>query len=176
MAIQTAQEAQRWEKARRYLRLFMRDTPQLNRLIRKEESDKELMDFALEMAISDWNSTTPILGTTTISNFPSLYLLMHSAAVQLLKSQGLLQARNELNYNAGGSSFMRSNKSNYYLSWMQNFANELEIKKRNLKLQQNISMGWGGVASEYDRLGYSWALPFMIMLAAGLSSFGGLLC
>lgn len=146
----------RMEKARRYLRLFLRDTAALNRLLRKEESDAEMIDFALEMAISDWNSTTPIMGCVSIANYPSLYLLMHGAAIQVLKSQGLLQARNELQYQAGGSSFVRSNKTNYYSAWMTNFANDYEVKKRNFKMQQNISRGWGGVASEYDNIGFSW--------------------
>lgn len=156
MVAQNPAATRRMEKAKRYLRLFMLDTPQLNRLIRKEESDDSLFDFAIEMTISDWNSTTPVLGSVDIGNFPSLYLLMHGAAIQLLKSQGLYQARNELNYSAGGSSFLRANKSNYYMQWMTNFASEYETKKRNLKMQQNINRGWGGVSSEYDRLGYAW--------------------
>ena len=145
------------EKALKYLRLFLRDTPQLNRLIRGHESTEEDLMFALDMTISDWNTTTPVIGSTHIGNFPSLYLLMHGAAIQVLKSAGLLQARNELNYNTGGSSFVRSNKTQYYQSWMVNFSNEYEAKKRNLKIQQNIEKSWGGgVPSEYDRLGYSW--------------------
>jgi hypothetical protein len=144
------------EKAKRYLRLFMRDTPATNRLIRREESDDDMMQFAIDMAISDWNATTPPIQPVTIGNFPSLYLLLHGAAVQLLKSEGLVQSRNELNYSAGGSSFIRSNKTNYYMQWMTNFANEWETKKRNLKIAQNIGRGWGGVSSEYDQLGYSW--------------------
>lgn len=156
MVAQNPAATRRMEKAKRYLRLFMLDTPQLNRLIRKEESDDTLFDFAIEMTLSDWNSTTPVLGSVDIGNFPSLYLLMHGAAIQLLKSQGLYQARNELNYSAGGSSFLRANKSNYYMQWMTNFASEYETKKRNLKMQQNINRGWGGVSSEYDRIGYAW--------------------
>lgn len=152
----TPDQSRRADKAKKYLRLFMMDTPQLNRLTLKEESWDELITFALDMAISDWNSTTPMIGEVNIGNFPSLYLLMHGGAIQLLKSQGLLQARNELNYNTGGSSFMRSNKTNYYQSWMINFSNEYEMKKRNMKIQQNISGGWGGVSSEYDSIGYSW--------------------
>ena len=144
------------EKAKKYLRLFLRDTPELNRLLRKHESDDELLIFAIDMTISDWNSTTPMMYPVTIGNFPSLYLLMQGAAVTILKSQGLYQARNELNYNAGGSSFVRSNKSNYYQSWMINFSNEYELKKRNMKMQQNVNRGWGGVDSEYMRVGYSW--------------------
>ena len=146
----------RRDKAKRYLRLFMRDTPAFNRLIRREESDDDLFEFAIEMAVSDWNSTTPIIGRTTLANYPSLYLLLHAAAIQLLKTQGLLQSRNELSYSAGGSSFVRSNKTNYYMSWMTNFANEFEAKKRAIKIAQNVERGWGGIASEYNLVGYFW--------------------
>jgi len=154
--VENARENSRMEKAKRYLRLFMRDTPQLNRLIRREESDDEMLRFAIDMAISDWNSTSPLISSVYIGNFPSLYLLMQGAAIQILKSQGLLQARNELNYSAGGSSFVRSNKTQYYQSWMINVSNEYELKKRNFKISRNIEQGYGGIASEYDRLGYSW--------------------
>jgi len=156
MALQTVQATSRMERARRYLRLFLRDTPQLNRLIRKEESDNELLDFALEMTISDWNSTSPHIDRIDIQNYPSLYLLMHGAVIQIMKSQGIYQARNELTYQAGGSSFMRFNKSSYYMNWMINLSNDYEIKKRNMKIAKNITGGWGGVASEYDRIGFNW--------------------
>ena len=36
--------------ARRLLRLFLNDTPELNRLIRKEESNDEKLDLALSKA------------------------------------------------------------------------------------------------------------------------------
>lgn len=156
MALQTVQATSRMERARRYLRLFLRDTPQLNRLIRKEESDNELLDFALEMTISDWNSTSPHIDRIDIQNYPSLYLLMHGAVIQILKSQGIYQARNELTYQAGGSSFMRFNKSSYYMNWMINLSNDYEIKKRNMKIAKNITGGWGGVDSEYSKIGYAW--------------------
>jgi hypothetical protein len=156
MAGLTAEATARLQKAKRYLRLFLRDTKEINRLIRKEETDDELLTFAIEMALSDWNATAPFCGSVDIGNYPSLYMLMHGAAIQVLKTQSIVQARNELQYNAGGSSFMRSNKSNYYMTWAINFANEYELKKRNMKMFQNIRGGWGGVSSEYDTIGYSW--------------------
>jgi hypothetical protein len=157
MALQPVSNTSRMERARRYLTLFMRDTAELNRLLRKQESDEELKTFAIEMTISDWNSTAPFIDQVNIGNYPSLYLLMHGAAIQLLKSQGFLQARNELNYQAGGSSFIRFNKSTYYMNWMINLANDYEVKKRNMKIAKNIVKGYGGgVASEYDRIGYAW--------------------
>lgn len=156
MTYETPEATRRMEKAKRYLRLFLRDTPQLNRLIRKEESDMDMLEFAIEMTISDWNSTPPLIAPVNISNYPSLYMLMLGSATQLLVSQGLLQARNELSYNAGGSSFMRSNKSNYYMQWSMNLDNKYQLQKRNIKIQQNVANGWGGSHSEYDRIGYSW--------------------
>jgi hypothetical protein len=156
MALQSVSGTSRMERARRYLRLFLRDTPELNRLIRKEESNLEMLTFAIEMTISDWNSTSPFIDRIDINNYPSLYLLMNGAVIQILKSQGLYQARNELSYQAGNSSFMRFNKSNYYMQWAINLQNDYEVKKRNMKISKNIIGGWGGVASEYDRIGYSW--------------------
>ena len=153
---QSPETTRRANKAKKYLRLFLRDTPELNRLIRKEESNDEDLQFYIDMAIDDWNTTAPVLSMYGIQNFPSLYLLMHGAAIQALKSQGLQQARNELNYQSGGSSFVRSNKSGIYQSWLINFSNEYELKKRNLKIFQNVGRGWGGVSSEYERIGYSW--------------------
>lgn len=156
MTAQSTQATEKLDKAKRYLRLFLRDTPELNRLIRKQESNDELLTFAIDMTISDWNSTSPFIDRIHIGNYPSLYLLMHGSVIQLLKTQGIYQARNELNYQAGGSSFMRFNKSSYYMNWMINLASDYELKKRNMKIAKNIEGGWGGVASEYDRLGYSW--------------------
>jgi hypothetical protein len=145
------------QKARKYLRLFTMDTPELNRLIRGYEIDEDRLELAILLTISDWNTTTPVIGKTTIGNFPSLYLLIHGAAIQCLKMAGLYQSRNELTYSSGGSSFVRSNKTPYYQSWIQNFASEYEAKKLNFKIQRNVEGGFGkGFGSEYDLIGYDW--------------------
>lgn len=150
-------EALRLEKAREYLRLFLMDTEELNRLLRRKEIDDKRLDFAIQMCISDWNTTTPRVGAVSIGNFPSLYLLIHGAAVQALKMAGLYQSRNELTYSSGGSSFVRANKTAYYQSWIQNFATEYEQKKLNLKMQQNIESAYGGgFHSEYWAIGFDW--------------------
>lgn len=133
------------------------DTPELNRLLRREEMDAEHLDFAIEMAISDWNSTTPMIRPVNIGNYPSLYLLMHGAAIQALKMGGIYQSRNELTYNAGGISIVRANKTPYYQSWIQNFSSEYEAKKLNMKIQQNVESAYGeGLHSEYFLIGFDW--------------------
>jgi len=143
----------RMNKALKYLRMFLQDTPQLNRLTFDYELDDEHLRFAIDMCISDWNSTTPPLPFKSISNFPSLYLLMHGAAIQCLKMAGIRQSRNELTYSSGGSSFARSNKTGLYQSWISMFTNDYEVKKRNTKIAQNVSRGYGNIHSEYDSIG-----------------------
>jgi hypothetical protein len=150
-------EQERMKKARKYLRLFTMDTPELNRLIRGNEIDEDRLELAIVLTISDWNTTTPVLGSVTLGNFPSLYLLLHGAAIQCLKMAGMYQSRNELTYSSGGSSFVRANKTPYYQSWIQNFASEYEAKKLNYKIQRNVEGAYGqGFGSEYDLIGYDW--------------------
>ena len=150
-------ERTKLEKCKEYLRLFLMDTEELNRLLRRKEIDDKRLDLAIQLCISDWNTTTPRIGVVTVGNFPSLYLLIHGAAIQCLKMAGLYQSRNELTYSSGGSSFVRANKTAYYQSWIQNFSSEYETKKLNLKMQQNIESAYGGgFHSEYWAVGFDF--------------------
>lgn len=148
---------QRRNKAIEYLRLFLMDTEQLNRLLRRKEIDDKRLELALILTMSDWNTTTPVIGTVSWENFPSLYLLLHGGTIQALKMAGIYQSRNELTYNSGGTSIVRSNKTTYYQSWIQNFAAEYEAKKLNYKIQVNVEAAYGGgFHSEYAQIGYDW--------------------
>ena len=144
----------RFNKALVYLRMFLQDTPELNMLTRKRELGDEQLRFCIDMAISDYNTTIPPTPSVTIQTYPSLFLLMHGAAIQALKMAGIRQSRNELNYQSGGSSFNRSNKTQHYQSWLSLFMNEYEQKKRSFKVSRNIQRGYGEVYSEYDYLGF----------------------
>jgi len=145
------------QKARRILRLFLNDTPELNRLIRREESNDDRLDLALELAVDDYNITTPLLTKVTIATFPSLWMLMYGASIQVLRSQGLLQSRNELNYSSGGVAVRIFDKTQNYQSWIAQFVADYERKKQNFKIAQNIASAMaGGVASEYATLNYFW--------------------
>lgn len=153
----TPLDQDRMNKARKYLRLFTMDTPELNRLLRGYEIDEDRLELALILTISDYNSTCPLIGKVSIGTFPSLYLLMHGGAIQCLKMAGMYQSRNELTYSSGGSSFVRSNKTPYYQAWIQNFASEFESKKLNMKIFFNVARGYGeGFGSEYSVIGYDW--------------------
>jgi len=150
-------EQQAAQEARRLLRLFLNDTPELNRLIRMQESDDTKLDLALLLAVDDYNITAPLLGSVTVANFPSLFMLIYGASIQVLRSAGLLQSRNELAYSSGGVSVRIFDKTQLYQSWIAQFVAEYELKKRNFKMAQNINAALsGGVSSEYSILNYFW--------------------
>lgn len=150
-------EQDRMRKARKFLRLFLMDTPELNRLIRGYEIDEDRLELAIMLFVSSFNTTTPILRPVSLGNFPSFYLLIMGSAVQCLKMAGLYQSRNELTYNSGGSSFIRSNKTPYYQSWIANFDADVQAKVLNLKIQQNVEGAYGsGFSSEYDLIGFDF--------------------
>jgi len=152
----TAEENER-ERVRKLLRLFLNDTPELNRLIRREESTDTDLDLAIDLAIDDYNITAPLLGASGLATFPSLYLLIYGATIQVLRSKGILQSRNELAYSSGGVSVRIFDKTQLYQSWIAQFVAEYERKKQNFKISANINSSLAsGVISEYSILNYFW--------------------
>lgn len=145
------------QEARRLLRMFLNDTAELNRLIRQEESDDDKLDLCIRLAIDEYNITPPLLGTTSVANFPSIYLLIHGAAIQCLKSAGILHSRNQLEYSSGGITVRTFDKTQLYQSWIIQFYQDYERKKLDLKKAQNISGAWpAGVHSEYQQIYWYW--------------------
>lgn len=152
------EEEQARERYRRLLRLFLNDTPELNRLIRQHESSDEKLDLCIDLVVSDYNTTSPLIGEVRVVNFPSLYLMMYGGAIHALRSAGLLQSRNELAYSSGGVSVRIFDKTQYYQSWIQQFIADYERKKSEFKVSANISSALAGcgVYSEYSLLNYFW--------------------
>ena len=154
----SALASERMKKAKKYLRMFLMDNEEMNRLLGRKEIDDDRLELAILMTLSDWNTTAPVIGREDIVSFPSLYLLLIGSACQTLKMAGLYQSRNELTYNSGGSSVVRANKTPYYQSWLQNFSAEFEAKKMQFKIQKNIENMYegDGFASEYMLVGFDF--------------------
>ena len=132
------------------VRAFMRDYPELNRLIKGEEHSDRLIAWAIIDALDDFNSTPPMTGFG-LSNFPSKHLLLRGTVISLLESVGLLMTRNHLTFSDGGIQVGVSDKTPLIQSWIQMFTNKYEQKKAQLKVAINIENGWGGgVHSEYS--------------------------
>lgn len=147
------------EEARKLLRLFLNDTPELNRLIRRQESNDAKLDLAIRLAIDDYNITAPPLAAVSVADFPSIWLLIYGSTIQVLRSNGLLHSRNELVYSSGGVSVRIFDKTQLYQSWIAQFFTDYETKKKHFKISRNVTsamLAGLGVHSEYDNLAYYW--------------------
>ncbi len=135
-------------------RLFMRDFPELNRLVAGEESSDRMIAFAATEAMSDFNSEPPHLGFYTFDMFVSkgwIHPLRIGTINELLHMVGLLQTRNHLPFSDGGLNVAVSDKTPLLQSWIQLFGAKWENWKQKTKVAQNISgilTGAGGVSSE----------------------------
>lgn len=149
------------------IRLFIRDFPELNRLVAGEETSDRMIAFFVEEALSEFSSTPPNLGIYTFSYFMergwNFYLRM-GAIVHVLESIGMLQTRNYLSYSDGGVTVSVSDKTPLLQSWLQFFKARWETWIDRIKVAENIegalTNGIQGVSSEYfllhGFLDYDW--------------------
>lgn len=131
------------------VRLFMRDYPELNRLISGVESSNRQIVWAMMDTLDDFN-TTPPFTSLSMDQFPSRSLFVRGVVCSLLESIGLLQTRNQLTFSDGGIQVGISDKTPYIQSWLQVFRNQYEEKKMRMKVAMNIENAWGGgIFSEF---------------------------
>jgi hypothetical protein len=137
------------------VRLFTRDHPQLNRLVKGEESSDRMIAWAIQDFLSDFAGTPPALGYMTLEQMFEQHLqafALRGTTVGLLQSVGILQTRNHLQFSDGGISVGVSDKTPMLMQWIRDFQNKYEQQKMQIKVSQNIAQllgGFGGTHSEY---------------------------
>lgn len=122
------------------VRLYLRDHPQLNRLVAGEESSDPIIAWAVLDALSDFN------GTPHFTNFSldellarnQHSLLLRMTVTSILESVGLLQTRNHLNYSNGGINVGVNDKTPLIMNWLQYFKSTTEQRKQQVKVALNI--------------------------------------
>lgn len=144
------------------VRLFLRDYPELNRLVEGEETNDRMIAFAVYDALSDYNSQPPYIGILGFSDFMSRNWqrpLMLGTVICTLESVGLLQTRNHLPFSDGGLNVAVSDKTPLLQSWIQLFERKWEKFKIQSKVADNISALFaqpGGVSSELFAIHGYW--------------------
>lgn len=140
------------------VRDYMRDYPELNRLLRGEESTDRQIAWSVLDALADFNGTPPLTA------FQLSYLLQRNqhallrrmTVATLLESVGLLQTRNHLNYSDGGINVGVNDKTPLIMQWLNLYKSTTEQMKQRVKVALNIEgilgSGNAGVHSEL------WAL------------------
>lgn len=133
-----------------YVRMFLRDWPELNRLTAGYEHSPRQVAWAIIDALDDWNSTPPFVGSASLASMPSKHLLCRGATISLLESAGLLQTRNHLTYSDGGLT-VTAGQPQLILQWLTYFKMSYEQKKKAVKSSLNVEYAMDGIGtlSEY---------------------------
>lgn len=137
------------------VRMFLRDHPQLNRLVKGEEHSDRMIAWAILDFLSDFAGTPPPLGYHTLEQLLAMHyqsFAVRGTSVALLQSVGILQTRNHLNFSDGGISVAVSDKAPMLMQWINQFQNKYEQEKMQKKVSMNISQLLGtfsGTHSEY---------------------------
>ena len=140
------------------VRGYMRDYPELNRLVRGEESTDRQIAWSVLDALADFNGTPPITAyaLNTLLQRNQHALLRRMTTIALLESVGLLQTRNHLNYSDGGINVGVNDKTPLIMQWLNYYKSTTEQMKQRVKVAFNIETllgpGNSGVHSEL------WAL------------------
>ena len=135
------------------VRLFMRDHPQLNRLVKGEESSDRMIAWAVFDFLSDFAGTPPPLGYYTLEQlFENHYqsFALRGTVVALLQSIGILQTRNHLNFSDGGITVGVSDKTPMLMQWIRDFQGKYEQEKVQRKVSLNIAQMLGGVQGQHS--------------------------
>jgi hypothetical protein len=131
------------------VRAFIRDFPELNRIITGQESSNRLINYCANLAVDEFN-TMPPLTRYGITNFPSRNILLYLTICHLLFSVGILKSRNRFQYSDGGWSSDTEQQDTLYLNWIRLLRGQITPQAQALKIALNIEGGWGaGVGSEY---------------------------
>lgn len=137
------------------VRLYLRDFPELNRIVSGEESSDRQIAWAVLDAVADFNGT-PHLTSLTLEDLLARNqhsLLLRMTVVALIESVGLLQTRNHINYSTGATNVGANDKTPLLMNWLQYYKSYTEQMKQRVKVALNIEgiLGSGnvGVHSEY---------------------------
>ena len=138
-----------------HLRRYLRDFPELNRLIDGQETSDRMLAWCVIDALDDFNNTPPFIGNFSVGSFPYQSLLLRGSVITVLESVGLLQMRNQLQYSDGGITVSSSDKAPMIMQWLQMLKNSYEQKKVQFKMSRNIeaALNGDGIMTDYYFLG-----------------------
>lgn len=122
------------------VRLYMRDFPELNRIVAGEESSDRQIAWAVLDALSDFNGT-PHLTAMSVEELLQRNqhaLLRRMTVIALIESVGLLQTRNHINYSDGGLNVGVNDKTALLMQWLQYFKAYTDQMKQRVKVALNI--------------------------------------
>lgn len=122
------------------VRLYMRDFPELNRIVSGEETSDRQIAWSVLDALADFNGTPHFttLGLEDLLQFNQHALLTRMTVISVIETVGLLQTRNHINYSNGGINVGVNDKTPMLMNWLQYFKAFTDQMKQRVKVAINI--------------------------------------
>lgn len=136
------------------VRMYLRDYPELNRLVKGFETGDRFIAWAVCDAMSWFNGTPHLtnLGLADLLARQQHWLLTRMTSVTIMESVGLLQTRNHINYSNGGINVGVNDKTPLILQWLQYYRSTIDQKLQQVKVALNIEGGLGSVGVHSELL------------------------
>lgn len=134
----------------RLVRNKMRDFPELNTLIDREENSDELILDAMDITLARINGTPPPVGAFYVANTRQ-DILLDGIIAELLESAAILAFRNNLAFSTGGFSVQLDQHHNYLMlsqQYYSRFMSSLQQWKVSINHQLAVD-GTGGIFSDW---------------------------
>lgn len=130
------------------VREYLRDHPELNRLIAGEETGDRFYAWAILDALSRFNGTPHLTNFTfeDMLNYQQHFLMLRLTVETVLESVGLLQTRNHVNYSDGGINLGVNDKTPLIQNWLQMWSARNDQLITRVKVALNIQ---GILGSEF---------------------------
>ena len=149
--------------------------PELNRIVRGEESNDRQIAWSVLDALADFNGT-PHFTSMSLEDLLARNqhaLMRRMTVISLIESVALLQIRNHINYSTGGINVGVNDKAPLLLSWLQYYKSYTDQLKQRVKVSLNIEGILGpsnsGVHSELWAVNATYAAHSFVPTAGTLS-------
>ena len=128
------------------VRQYLRDFPELNRLVAGVETGDRFIGWAVLDALSRFNGTPHFtnLSLDDLLAYQQHHLLLRMTTETILESVGMLQTRNHINYSNGGINVGVNDKTPLIMNWLQLFSARTEQMITRVKVALNIEPLLGG--------------------------------
>lgn len=135
------------------LRAYLRDYPELNELLDREETSDRMLLMAAGLSLVRFNGTPPAtsLSMEAVHQLNHQDVLLMMSVVAVLESAMLVQARNQLSYSTGGTTVGINDKAPLYLKMLEYFRSisDQALQQRKISLNILSILDGVGVHSEY---------------------------
>jgi hypothetical protein len=131
------------------IRTYVKDREDLNVLLEGDlQSDTNLIELAMKMAVSDFNAIAP-LTSMILETFPNDAVLLYGTLHHLANGEAEKQLRNNVNFSAQGMQASLDDKQPSYTGLAQYYKQMFDQRSKEYKQALNTAAAWGESFSPY---------------------------